>query len=98
MGGKVKSARDTAGEIDRGETTSEELLWVVSVSLLTASQSCNDIATQSSLFQYQQAATEREYDGFGNRNLENIRQSLEAAKEDINLALDAIEELDQQTE
>ena len=98
MGERLKSIQDTAGEINGEETTSEELLWIVSMSLLTASQSCNDVATQSSLFQYQHTSTEREHNAFGDRNLGNIQQSLEAAKEDINLALDAIKELDRRTE
>jgi len=93
MGGELKSAENMSGEMNLGEATSEELLWVVSVSLLTASQCCTDVATQSSLFQYQRASTDQEYDRFGDRNLENVRQSLEAAKDDIDLALDAIEEL-----
>lgn len=83
--------------ITESGTTAEELLWITSVSLLTASQSCTDVATQSSLFQYQAAATEQEYSGFNDQDLENVRRSLEAAQEDIELALDAIEELNRRT-
>jgi len=97
MGGKVQSTLNTSEEMEGSETTSDELLWVVSASLLTASQCCTDVATQSSLFQYQHASTGREFDSLGDRNLENVRQSLEAAKEDIDLALDALEELDGQS-
>jgi hypothetical protein len=49
MGGEVERAKESSGEIETEETPSDELLWVVSASLLTASQCCTDVATQSSL-------------------------------------------------
>jgi len=53
---------------------------------------------QSNLYQYQGVSTSETHHGPSERELANLRRQLEAAKEDINLAIDAIEAFDRQTE
>lgn len=76
----------------------DELIWVISRSLLSLSKHCTEGVTTLNLLQYQtrDRACDLECE-VTERHIEEIKTQIERSVEELTLAQEALEELDQRT-
>lgn len=75
-------------------SSTDELFWVISKSLTSASNSCNDSVAQVNLMQYRKGSGEGDlFDNVEEHDFATVQASLERSVEDLELALAALEEL-----
>lgn len=93
--GESSNVRETVAT----QSSTEELYWVVSKSLTSVSSSCNESVAEINLIQYLNAGNdEGTIDNADEYSFDRLQSSLERSVEDIELAIAAIEELQNRTE
>lgn len=93
--GENSNVRETVAT----QSSTEELYWMVSKSLTSVSNSCNESVSEINLIQYLNAdSDESPVDDIDEYSFDRLQTSLERSVKDIELAIAAIEELQNRTE